>query len=44
MDCPFGMRISVPALSEKDTDDLRFALRLGVDLIALSFVRSPDDI
>ncbi len=39
-----NVAISVPALSEKDADDLRFALRLGVDLIALSFVRSPDDI
>ncbi len=39
-----NVAISVPALSEKDTDDLRFALRLGADLIALSFVRSPDDI
>jgi pyruvate kinase len=36
--------ITVPALSEKDILDLRFALRLGVDLVALSFVRSPDDI
>ncbi len=35
--------ISVPALSDKDIEDLRFALRLGVDLVALSFVRSPDD-
>ncbi|MDX1891559.1 pyruvate kinase [Mycolicibacterium sp. 050158] len=39
-----GMNVSVPALSEKDIDDLKFALRLGVDLIALSFVRSPADI
>jgi pyruvate kinase len=39
-----NVAISVPAMSEKDADDLRFALRLGVDLIALSFVRSPDDI
>ena len=39
-----GMNVSVPALSEKDIDDLEFALRLGVDLIALSFVRSPADI
>lgn len=36
--------LSVPALSDKDVEDLRFALRLGVDLVALSFVRSPDDI
>jgi len=36
--------VSVPALSEKDAEDLRFALNLGVDLIALSFVRSPEDI
>jgi pyruvate kinase len=39
-----GMNVSVPALSEKDIDDLKFALKLGVDLIALSFVRSPADI
>lgn len=39
-----GMDISVPALSEKDKEDLRFALRLGVDMIALSFVRSPSDV
>lgn len=39
-----GMNVSVPALSEKDIADLEFALRLGVDLIALSFVRSPSDV
>ncbi|MCT1412717.1 pyruvate kinase [Corynebacterium sanguinis] len=39
-----GMNISVPALSEKDIDDLKFALNLGVDFIALSFVRSPSDV
>lgn len=39
-----GMDISVPALSEKDKADLRFALELGVDIIALSFVRSPADV
>ncbi|MCX5046518.1 pyruvate kinase [Aldersonia sp. NBC_00410] len=39
-----GMNVSVPALSEKDIDDLEFALRLGVDFIALSFVRSPADV
>jgi pyruvate kinase len=39
-----NVAVSVPALSEKDADDLRFALGLGVDLVALSFVRSPEDI
>ncbi|OZF42326.1 pyruvate kinase [Rhodococcus sp. 14-2470-1b] len=39
-----GMNVSVPALSDKDIDDLEFALRMGVDLVALSFVRSPSDI
>ena len=39
-----GMNVSVPALSEKDIGDLEFALDLRVDLIALSFVRSPADI
>jgi pyruvate kinase len=39
-----GMNVSAPPLSEKDIEDLEFALRLGVDLVALSFVRSPADI
>ena len=39
-----GVAVSVPALSEKDERDLRFALRHEVDMVALSFVRSPDDI
>jgi pyruvate kinase len=39
-----NVAVTVPALSEKDVEDLRFALRLGVDLVALSFVRSPEDI
>ncbi|UOY02839.1 pyruvate kinase [Blastococcus sp. PRF04-17] len=39
-----GVAVSVPALSDKDEEDLRFALHLGVDFIALSFVRSPDDV
>jgi pyruvate kinase len=39
-----NVAVSVPAMSDKDESDLRFALGLGVDLVALSFVRSPDDI
>jgi len=39
-----GVAVNVPALSEKDEDDLRWALRLGADLIALSFVRNGSDI
>jgi len=38
-----GVAVSVPALSEKDIRDLRWALRLGADVIALSFVRSGRD-
>jgi pyruvate kinase len=38
-----GVAVSVPALSEKDKDDLRWALRTSVDFIALSFVRSAAD-
>jgi pyruvate kinase len=38
-----GVAVSVPALSEKDADDLRFCLTLGVDMVALSFVRVPED-
>ena len=39
-----GVAVSVPALSEKDMDDLRWGLNAGADFIALSFVRSADDI
>ena len=39
-----GMNVSVPAMSDKDCADLAFALGLRVDIIALSFVRSPADI
>ncbi|MFH8341102.1 pyruvate kinase [Streptomyces sp. AM6-12] len=39
-----GVAVSVPALSEKDEEDLRWALHTGVDIIALSFVRSGNDI
>jgi pyruvate kinase len=39
-----GVAVSVPALSEKDREDLRWGLRNGADLIALSFVRASADI
>ena len=39
-----GVAVSVPALSEKDMDDLRWGLRAGADFIALSFVRNAADI
>lgn len=39
-----GVAVSVPALSDKDAEDLRWALRTGVDMVALSFVRSAADV
>ena len=39
-----GVPIPVPALTRKDMDDLEFALDLGVDFVALSFVRSAADV
>jgi pyruvate kinase len=39
-----GVAVNVPALSEKDEEDLRWALKIGVDMIALSFVRNASDI
>ncbi|RDV44635.1 pyruvate kinase [Leifsonia sp. ku-ls] len=39
-----GVAVNVPALSEKDEADLRWGLKLGADLIALSFVRNAKDI
>ena len=39
-----GTAVSIPALTPKDIEDLHFGLAHGVDYIALSFVRSADDI
>lgn len=39
-----GVPLTVPVLTKKDTDDLRWALHEGIDLVALSCVRGPDDI
>jgi len=36
--------VSAPAFTDKDRQDLEFGLRLGMDYVALSFVRHPDDI
>ncbi|WP_428266393.1 pyruvate kinase [Haliangium sp.] len=36
------VEVSAPALSDKDRADLAFGLRMGVDYIALSFVRTPE--
>jgi pyruvate kinase len=38
-----GVRVSVPALTSKDAADLRWALGLRADMIALSFVQGPED-
>jgi pyruvate kinase len=39
-----GVGLSVPSVTDKDKDDLQFALELGVDFIALSFIRKPEDL
>jgi pyruvate kinase len=39
-----GVKVSAPALTDKDRRDLQFGLQLGVDFVALSFVRNPTDI
>jgi pyruvate kinase len=39
-----GVPVPIPALTRKDADDLEFALELGVDFVALSFVRSAADV
>ncbi len=39
-----GVAVSVPALSEKDIEDLRWALHLQADMVALSFVRHAKDV
>jgi pyruvate kinase len=39
-----GVKVSAPSLTNKDIEDLDFGLKLGVDYVALSFVRTPKDI
>jgi pyruvate kinase len=39
-----GVKVSIPSLTEKDLSDLHFGLNAGVDFIALSFVRTADDV
>jgi pyruvate kinase len=39
-----GVKLPAAAVTAKDEADLRFGLELGVDLVALSFVQSPDDV
>ncbi|MCC6748800.1 MAG: pyruvate kinase [Deltaproteobacteria bacterium] len=39
-----GARLSIPAVTEKDRRDLAFGRALGVDFVALSFVRGPEDV
>ena len=39
-----GAALSIPALTAKDRNDLEFGLERGVDMVALSFVRSAADV
>src|SRR5207244_12996118 len=39
-----GTRITAPTVTDKDLDDLQFGLTQGVDYVALSFVRAPEDV
>ncbi len=39
-----GVEVSAPAITEKDKLDLQWGLRMGVDYIAVSFVRKPEDV
>jgi len=39
-----GVAVNVPSLTEKDEKDLEFGLKHGVDIVAVSFVRSADDV
>ena len=39
-----GVRIDLPSITQKDKQDINFAIKNDVDFIALSFVRSPEDV
>ncbi len=39
-----GIKVNLPSLTDKDRENVRLAVRLGVDWLALSFVRAPGDV
>ena len=39
-----GVMVSAPSVTSKDMDDLRLGISMGVDFVALSFIRAPDDL
>ncbi len=39
-----GVKTSLPAITEKDADDIRFGISMGMDFIAASFIRKPKDV
>ena len=39
-----GVNVSAPTISSKDMMDIEFAVKEGIDLLALSFVRTPEDV
>jgi pyruvate kinase len=39
-----GCQVSAPSLTEKDISDLKFGIEVGVDMVALSFVRTAEDV
>ncbi len=39
-----GVRVSLPSVTEQDWEDLAFGAEMGVDLYALSFIRSAEDV
>jgi pyruvate kinase len=39
-----GVNVSTPSLTKKDISDLRFGIEIGIDIVALSFVRKRDDV
>ena len=39
-----GIRVDLPSITKKDKEDIKFALQEDIDFIALSFVRSADDV
>ena len=39
-----GVSLNIPAFTQKDSEDLKFGLALGVDFVAISFVRQAEDV
>ncbi|WP_456382058.1 pyruvate kinase [Persephonella sp.] len=39
-----NLKLDIPAITDKDRDDIKFGIQIGIDIVALSFVKTADDV